>query len=153
MQNIIKSQTRLAFIQFVFSIAYKDDDINNLKNEFEEYFHNLSINSNKEDQETKIKFNKNFFSNLVHNYSLINKKEITDNIDKIIVFDRSFDKWDNINKSLMYSILSELSFTSHDKVKIVLNDYLNIAKKFISTKELKMINAILDKYLNEKKIL
>ena len=127
--------------------------VNNSLAEFEEYFHNLNINSIKEDQETKIKFNKNFFSNLVYNYSLINKKEITDNIDKIIAFDRSFDKWDNINKSLIYSILSELSFTSQDKVKIVLNDYLNIAKKFISTKELKMINAILDKYLNEKKIL
>ena len=42
-------------------------------------------------------------------------------------------------------------FISKGKIKIALNDYLNIAKSFVTTKELKMLNAIIDKYLNEKK--
>ena len=51
------------------------------------------------------------------------------------------------------SILSELSFTLKEKTKIVLNDYLNVAKNFVPINEVKMINAVVDKYLNDKQIL
>ena len=43
--------------------------------------------------------------------------------------------------------------TTKEKKKIVLNDYLNVAKNFVSLNEVKMINAIIDKYLNDRKIL
>ena len=46
-----------------------------------------------------------------------------------------------------------MSFTVKDKIKIVLNDYLNVAKNFVPINEVKMINAVVDKYLNDKKIL
>ena len=34
-----------------------------------------------------------------------------------------------------------------------MNDYFNISKSLITKKELGMINAITDKYINEKKII
>ena len=38
-----------------------------------------------------------------------------------------------------------------EKIKIILNDYIEISKSFVNLKESKLINAILDKLLNEKK--
>ena len=36
-------------------------------------------------------------------------------------------------------------------MKIILNDYIEISKSFVSLKETKLINLILDKLINEKK--
>ena len=76
-----------------------------------------------------------------------------ENINDYIKFNRDFQKWDLINQAITISILSELSITTKEKIKIVLNDYLNVAKNFVSLNEVKMINAIIDKYLNDRKIL
>ena len=74
-------------------------------------------------------------------------------LNNYIDFDRKFEKWDLINQAIIISILSELSFTVKEKIKIVLNDYLNVAKNFVPINEVKMINAVVDKYLNDKQIL
>ena len=155
MQNIIKSKTRLAFIQFIFLSFSKNDNLKSLAEEFENYFYNLKVSSIEENVDKIIKFNKNFFNKLIDSYSmfLINNKNLEKLIDNLISFDRKFSNWDNINKSIILSILSEIEITPNNKIKIVLNDYLNISKSFISKKEQKMLNAIVDKYINEKKII
>ena len=61
------------------------------------------------------------------------------------------DYSNNNNQSILLAILSEVKFTDSGKTKIVLNDYLNIAKSFITQSEVNIINAILDKIINEKK--
>ena len=43
-----------------------------------------------------------------------------------------------------------LKILKKNKIKIVFNDYLNIGKSFIDDKEIKIINAIIDKIINEK---
>ena len=48
-------------------------------------------------------------------------------------------------------IFSEIEITKQEKIKILINDYFNISKSLITKKELGMINAITDKYINEKK--
>ena len=35
--------------------------------------------------------------------------------------------------------------------KIIFNDYIEVSKSFVSLKETKLINSILDKLINEKK--
>lgn len=154
MQNITKSKTRLAFIQFIFLTYSKDDNFKSLVEEFENYFHNLNVSSIEENMENIMKFNKNFFNKLIDSYSTFLKNNNIDNlINNLISFERDFSNWDIINKSIILSIFSELEITPKDKIKIVLNDYLNISKSFISKKEQKMLNAIVDKYINEKKII
>ena len=74
-------------------------------------------------------------------------------INPLIKFNRNYENWDKINKSIILSIFSELEITSKDKVKILLNDYLNISKSFIPVKEMSMLNAIIDKNINERKII
>ena len=105
-------------------------------------------------KEFQINYHKNFFSKLSENFIKFYKTEdISNNLNNYIDFNRKFKKWDLINQAIIISILSELSFTVKEKTKIVLNDYLNVAKNFVPINEVKMINAVVDKYLNDKQIL
>ena len=92
------------------------------------------------------------FNKLTDNYiDFIKSNDLSLLIDPHINFERKFNEWSKINQSIILAIISEIIITSKAKIKIALNDYLNIAKSFVTTKELKMLNAIIDKYLNEKK--
>ena len=155
MQNNIKSQTRLVFIQFVFShLSKPSNEFEKIKSEFDYYFYNKVLTNISNQDEIKIKYNKNYFSKLVDFYSnFIVLDNIKDNLNKYISFDRKFEKWDIINQAIVLSILSELSNTKKEKIVIALNNYLNIAKNFVSLKEVGMINAVVDNFLNDKKIL
>jgi len=154
MQNQIKTETRLAFIQFIFSSLFSEKLIDDKITDFEDYFYKLSVSSICQKKDTVINYNKNYFKKLTLNYKKFLKKNDVDNtINLLIKFNRKFESWDLINKSIILSILSELEITKKEKVKILLNDYFNISKSLISKKELSMINAITDKYVNEKNII
>ena len=154
MQNSIKTETRLSFIQFIFSSFFSNSTVEENMNEFENYLYKLSVPSLKENKDININFNKNFFKKLTKSYvQFIEYQNIEDIINSLIKFDRKYKNWDQINKSIILSIFSELEITKKEKVKIVINDYINISKTLIPKKDLGMINAITDKYLSDKKIL
>ena len=154
MQNSIKTETRLSFIQFIFSSFFSNSTVEENMSEFENYFYKLSVPSLKENKDININFNKNFFKKLTKSYvQFIEYQNIEDIINSLIKFDRQYKNWDQINKSIILSIFSELEITKKEKVKIVINDYINISKTLIPKKDLGMINAITDKYLSDKNIL
>jgi transcription termination factor NusB len=154
MQNYIKTETRLAFIQFIFSSLFSNSSVEENINDFENYFYKLSVPSIKKKKEILINFNKNYFKKLTKSYEeFIQYHNIEDIINSLIKFDRKFKNWDQINKSIILSIFSELEITKKEKVKILVNDYINISKTLIPKKDLGMINAITDKYLSDKNIL
>ena len=155
MDNKIKSKTRLAIIQYIFLVlSRKNDDSENIKEEFDNYFYGKTFSNISDNNEFEMIYNKNLFSKLSNNFiQLYKTKGIIKNLNNYIDFDRKFEKWDLINQAIIISILSELSFTVKEKIKIVLNDYLNVAKNFVPINEIKMINAVVDKYLNDKQIL
>ena len=154
MQNYIKTETRLAFIQFIFSSLFSDVSVEEKTEEFENYFYKLSVSSIDQKKEKPINFNKNYFKKLTNSYDeFIKTYDIKEIINSIIKFDRSFENWDQINKSIVLSIFSEIEITKKEKVKILLNDYMNISKTLIPKKDLSMINAITDKYLSDRQIL
>ena len=153
MQNFVKSQTRLAFIQFIFQSKFLNSETIEDINDFQKYFYETNIAIIDEKKEFKLKFNKNFlnklFSSLKNN---IDKKNIIDDLNGFIDINRKFEKWDNILKSIMFAIITELKITDKNKFKIVLNDYLNISKSLVSQKETKLINAIIQKYIDKDEI-
>ena len=155
MDNKIKSKTRLAIIQYIFLVlSRKNNDSEKIKEEFDNYFYGKTFLSISDKNEFKVNYNKNFFLKLSENFNKFYKSEdISKNLNVYIKFSRDFQKWDLINQAIIISVLSELSITAKEKIKIVLNDYLNVAKSFVSLNEVKMINAIIDKYLNDRKIL
>ena len=153
MQNYIKSQTRLAFVQYIFQSEFLKSDITLSIDDFQRHFYNTNIATMEEKKEFKLKFNKNFLNKLFNNYkNNFDKNIVIKDLNNLIQIDRKFDKWDNTLKSLIFAIISELNITDNLKIKIVFNDYLNISKSLVSIKETKLINAVIQKYLDNNEI-
>ena len=147
MDNKIKSKTRLAAIQLVSQQLINKQDIELIKEDFDKHYRNTFINDSKE----KVEYNVNFLSKLISFFKLIDQKKISEEINNIILFDRQFENWDTINKAIILVAISELRNSDKEKMKIILNDYIELSKSFVSLKETKLINLILDKLINEKK--
>ena len=147
MDNKIKSKTRLAAIQLVSQQLINKEDIELIKEDFDKHYRNTIINDSKE----KVKYNVNFLSKLISFFILIDQKIISKEINNIIKFDRQFENWDTINKAIILMAISELRNSDKEKMKIILNDYIEVSKSFVSLKETKLINLILDKLINENK--
>ena len=143
MDNKLKSKTRLAAIQLVSQHLVNDEDIEFIKDDFNVYYRNTKIDTSSD----KIKYNINFLSKLVNYYKKINIKNISQEINNLITFDRKFEKWDTVNKAILLVAISELNNSKNIKYKIILNDYLEISKSFVKLKDTKIINAILDKFI------
>ena len=154
MQNYIKSQTRLAFVQYIFQNEFLDTDSSEDINDFQKHFYDTNIAIIDEKKEFKLKFNKNFLNRLFSSFqNNIDKKIIIEDLNKFVEINRKFEKWDNILKSIIFAIIAELLITEKNKFKIVFNDYLNISKSLVSQKETKLINAIIQKYIDKNEII
>ena len=143
MDNKLKSKTRLAAIQLVSQQLINNQDIKNIKDDFDKYYRNTKIDKSSE----KIEYNINFLSKLVNYYKKINIINTYQEINDLITFDRKFEKWDTINIAILLVAISELKYSKNIKYKIILNDYLEISKSFVNLKDTKIINAILDKFI------
>ena len=153
MQNYTKSQTRLAFIQYIFQDEFLNIDTSESIEDFKKHFYGTNIAIIDEKKEFKLKFNKNFLNRLFSSFQKnIDKKIIIEDLNSFIDINRKFEKWDNILKSIMFAIIAELLITEKNKFKIVFNDYLNISKSLVSQKETKLINAIIQKYIDRDEI-
>ena len=150
MQNYTKSQTRLAFVQYIFQNEFLNTDSSEGIEDFQKHFYDTNIAIIDEKKEFNLKFNKNFlnklFSSLKNN---IDQKNIIEDLNGFIDINRKFERWDNIMKSIIFAIIAELLITKKNKFKIVFNDYLNISKSLVSQKETKLINAIIQKYIDK----
>lgn len=154
MQNYIKSQTRLAFVQYIFQNEFLNIDSSESIEDFQKHFYDTNIAIIDEKKEFKLKFNKNFLNKLFFSLKKnIDKKNITEDLNGFIDINRRFEKWDNILKSIIFAIIAELLITEKNKFKIVFNDYLNISKSLVSQKETKLINAIIQKYIDKNEII
>ena len=147
MNNKIKTKTRLVAIQLVFQQLVNNQDIENIKEDFDKYYRNTKI----DDTSKKIEYNVNFLSKLVNYFKMIDIKNISEEINQLIKFDRKFEKWNTINKAIIFVAIAELRNSEKNKIIIILNDYIEISKSFVNLKETKSINAILDKMINEEK--
>ena len=146
MDNKLKFKTRLAAIQLVSQQLINNQDIKNIKDDFDKYYRNTKIDKSSE----KIEYNINFLSKLINYYKKINIINTYQEINDLITFDRKFEKWDTINKAILLVAISELKYSKNIKYKIILNDYLEISKSFVNLKDTKIINAILDKFIKYK---
>ena len=153
MQNYTKSQTRLAFVQYIFQNEFLNADTSESIEDFQKHFYDTNIAIIDDKKEFKLKFNKNFLNRLFSSFkNNIDKTIIIQDLNGFININRKFEKWDNILKSIIFAIIAELLITEKNKLKIVFNDYLNISKSLVSQKETKLINAIIQKYIDKNEI-
>ena len=152
MNNQLKSKTRLTFIQIIFENLSTKKDIFRILKIFDSYYKSTFVENFVGKKKIKFEFNSNFLKKLIIYYDDYTKsKNYFDKIDKFIDFKRSFQKWDLINQSIILGALSELNNVEKSKIKIVLNDYLNVAKSFVDKKQIGTINAVIDKIIYDKK--
>ena len=147
MQNKIKSKTRLVAIQLLAQHLINNEEIEILKNDFDKNYRNTILADGLE----KVQYNINFLSKIIKSYKKIDFDLTVKKINNIISFDRKFEKWDTINQAIILISFSEICSSDKKNLKIILNDYIEISKSFVTTKETKLINLILDKLLSEKK--
>ena len=147
MDNKLESKTRLTAIQLVSQQLVNNQDIESIKDDFDKHYRNTIIDNSS----NKVQYNVNFLSKLANYFKTINIKNVSEEINKLIKFNRKYEKWDTINKAIILTALAELRNSGENKIKIILNDYIEISKSFVNSQETKMINAILDKMINEKK--
>ena len=76
MQNYIKSQTRLAFVQYIFQNEFLDTDSLEGIDDFQKHFYDTNIAIIDEKKEFKLKFNKNFLNRLFSSLKIILIKKI-----------------------------------------------------------------------------
>ena len=146
MNNKLKSKTRLAAIQLVSQHLINNQDIEYIKDDFNKYYRNTVIDEGSE----KIEYNLSFLSKLISYFKITDFKILSKEINSKIKFDRKFEKWDNIIQAIILISISEIRNSSKEKIKIILNDYIEISKFFVNINEIKLINSILDKLINEK---
>ena len=146
MNNKLKSKTRLAAIQLVSQHLINNQDIEYIKDDFDKYYRNTIIDEDSE----KIQYNLIFLSKLISYFKTTDFNTLSKEINSNIKFDRTFEKWDNIIQAIILISISELRNSSKEKIKIILNDYIEISKSFVNINETKLINSILDKLINEK---
>ena len=146
MNNKLKSKTRLAAIQLVSQHLINNQDIEYIKDDFDKYYRNTIIDEGSE----KIEYNLSFLSKLLFFFKTTDFKTLSKEINLKIKFDRKFEKWDNIIQAIILISISEIRNSSKEKIKIILNDYIEISKSFVNINETKLINSILDKLINEK---
>ena len=146
MNNKLKSKTRLAAIQLVSQHLINNQDIEFIKEDFDKYYRNTIIDEGSE----KIEYNLRFLSKLLSFFKTTDLKTLSKEINLKIKFDRKFEKWDNIIQAIILISISEIRNSSKEKIKIILNDYIEISKFFVNINETKLINSILDKLINEK---
>ena len=146
MNNKLKSKTRLAAIQLVSQHLINHQDIEYIKDDSDKYYRNTIIDEGSE----KIEYNLSFLSKLLSFFKTTDFKTLSKEINLKIKFDRKFEKWDNIIQAIILISISEIRNSSKEKIKIILNDYIEISKSFVNINETKLINSILDKLINEK---
>ena len=146
MNNKLKSKTRLAAIQLVSQHLINNQDIEHIKDDFDKYYRNTIIDEDSE----KIQYNLIFLSKLISYFKTTDFNTLSKEINSKIKFNRKFEKWDNIIQAIILISISEIRNSSKEKIKIILNDYIEISKSFVNINETKLINSILDKLINEK---
>ena len=144
MDNKIKSKTRIVAIQIVSQHLINNKDIDSIKDEFDKHYRNTII----DDSLDKVEYNVNFLSKLINFFKITHSLKLLTEINKIILFDRKFEKWDTINRAIILVGISELRNSVNKNHKIILNNYIEISKSFVSIKETKLINSILDKFID-----
>ena len=68
MQNYTKSQTRLAFVQYIFQNEFLNSDSAESIEDFQKHFYDTNIAVIDEKREFKLKFNKNFLNRLFSSF-------------------------------------------------------------------------------------
>ena len=136
--HIDKTLSRLAAVQSYFQSFFDKQSLKTLETEFNNYRYNKILDKDN----INLNYDKFFFKDLISNFFL-----------QYLIGKRPFERLNLITKVILIVGTSEILQNNKLSKKIIINEYVNIAKSFLSKPEVSMINAILDKiYDSNKKV-
>ena len=143
MVNSKKSSSRLFAVQILYEMELNDKSYELILEAFsDDYFLELEkINNNG-------KPSKNYIEKLIKGVSN-NQKEIDELISRNLT-NRKLSNLDSLMRSILRISVYELIYEFKIPKKVVLNEYIEIAKLFFNGEEPSLINAVLDVILKDQ---
>ena len=138
-----KSSSRLFAVQILYEMELNDKSYELILEAFsDDYFLELEkINNNG-------KPNKNYIEKLIKGVSK-NQKEIDELVSRNLT-NRELSNLDSLMRSILRISVYELIYEFKIPKKVVLNEYIEIAKLFFNGEEPSLINAVLDVILKDQ---
>lgn len=95
--------------------------------------------------------NKNFVKD---NFSSIlkNKEELTDILKSTLTDNFSIDRIFKVDMAILLVALNEIKYYKQTPVKVVVNEAIDISKKYSTEKSYSFINGVLAKYIKDNNI-
>lgn len=149
----MKSSARLASVQANYMIAFSQMPVDEVIEEFVQgrVGRIAIVDGQNDDQENFVELgpiDTEYFERLVRGVQS-NKEEIENSLNGFLHGEWSYDKMNGMMQALLLSAVYEITRTSDVDVKVLIQEYVDLAYAFFSKNEPKMINALLDQIAHE----
>jgi len=143
--NIAKRISRLVAVQVLYQVSYKEETVDVImrraKNEVSSM---LNENTEEQDEYTiNDKPNMELVSYIVN--GVIDNNEPLSEMVSGALTSKSSDRMERLFKAIFLSGVYELLHNKDVDAKIIINDYVDVAKSFFQGKEAGLVNAVLDR--------
>ena len=146
-----KTTSRLAAVLalYLFEIQNHQQNLTELQNAIIDFYSaHEAVEDNVQKDGSRIKFNKNFFENLLTN-TINNLSEIDQIISSYLNQNWTIEKLDAILLSILRIAISELKYYPDTPYKVVINEYTNLASDLAKDQDVAFVNSMLDKFAKE----
>ena len=148
----MKSNARLAFVQATYMAEFAQNPIEEVLQDFlNDRVGRFVIEENQFEEEQMLEvgeMDKEYFVSLV-NGLCEHKADILNSMNVFLKEGRNFEHFDATMRSLLMCAAYELVYTTDVDVKVIIQEYVDLAYAFFSKNEPKVINAILDQIAKE----
>ena len=137
--GVQRSAARLASVQALYQMDIASTDINDIVQEFTQY--RFAYDSNEGEEET-VKPDAMFFTELLRGV-VRKQREIDPVVDEQLALGWRLVRIDSILRAILRAALFELMERPDVPVKVVINEYIDVAHAFFDKDEPRVVNGIL----------
>lgn len=150
----MKSSARLASVQANYMLAFSKLPVDEV---IEEFVHGrvgriaIVEDGNDSEQEKFVELgpiDSEYFEKLVRGIQA-GKEDLEKSLNQFLHGEWSYEKMNGMMQALLLSAVYEITHTSDVDVKVLIQEYVDLAYAFFSKNEPKMINALLDQIAHE----
>ena len=144
-KGVARSRARLGAVQALYQMDLAETDLSDILAEFDAG--TLSEGLNEEETvggESDFEFFRDLVTGVVREQRAIDPK-----INDCLAKNWRIDRLDNILRAILRAGTYELSNRSDVPVKVVINEYLDVAHAFFDDEEPKFVNGVLDRLARE----
>lgn len=149
----MKTSARLAAVQATYMIAYSQLPVDEVIKEFESgevgrFVIEDNLNTGNEEFKEVEPMDKQYFEKLVVGVHL-KKEELEKSLNLFLNSGWSLDRLDGTLQALLLCAIYEINNTRDVDVKVLIQEYVDMAYAFFAKGEPKMVNALLDQIAKE----